>query len=145
VSLDASPTGKTTSEQQCPFCTLVLAGHDRPLLATTALAVAFEDAFPSSPGHVLVIPRRHVGRVHELTGPEHAQLWELARTVLLAARDREGSGVAPGYTIGVNDGPAAGQTVAHVHLHIIARYPGDNPDPRGGLRVVIPATAKYWS
>ena len=132
------------STQECPFCTLVLAGPGRPLLAASTLAVAFEDAFPSSPGHILVIPRRHVGRVHELTGPEHAQLWELARTLLLAAQDRDGDRVAPGYTIGVNDGQAAGQTVGHVHLHIIARHLGDNPDPRGGLRALIPATAKYW-
>jgi diadenosine tetraphosphate (Ap4A) HIT family hydrolase len=49
-----------------------------------------------------------------------------------------------GYNIGINVGEAAGQTVAHAHLHVIPRHQGDVPDPRGGIRWVIPAKAKYW-
>jgi diadenosine tetraphosphate (Ap4A) HIT family hydrolase len=50
-----------------------------------------------------------------------------------------------GFNIGVNVGAAAGQTVGHVHLHLIPRYAGDVPDPRGGVRWIIPAKAQYWS
>ena len=50
-----------------------------------------------------------------------------------------------GYNIGINDGAAAGQTVMHVHLHVIPRYRGDRPDPRGGIRWIIPEKADYWS
>jgi len=48
------------------------------------------------------------------------------------------------YNIGINDGPAAGQTVPHVHVHLIPRYRGDDPDPRGGVRRVLPLKARYW-
>lgn len=50
-----------------------------------------------------------------------------------------------GYNIGINDGAAAGQTVMHVHMHVIPRYRGDRPDPRGGIRWIIPEKADYWS
>ena len=49
-----------------------------------------------------------------------------------------------GFNIGINDGPAAGQTIAHLHIHLIPRYEGDLPDPRGGVRWIIPSKAKYW-
>ena len=50
-----------------------------------------------------------------------------------------------GYNIGINDGAAAGQTVVHLHVHLIPRYAGDRPDPRGGVRWVIPERADYWT
>jgi diadenosine tetraphosphate (Ap4A) HIT family hydrolase len=50
-----------------------------------------------------------------------------------------------GFNIGINDGRAAGQTVMHVHVHLIPRYPGDRTDPRGGVRWVLPDAADYWS
>lgn len=50
-----------------------------------------------------------------------------------------------GYNIGINDGAAAGQTIAHLHIHLIPRYAGDQPDPRGGVRWIFPAKADYWS
>ncbi len=50
-----------------------------------------------------------------------------------------------GYNVGINDGPAAGQTVPHLHMHLIPRFKGDQADPRGGVRWIIPAKADYWS
>lgn len=132
------------SAKPCPFCKFVLPGLDRPLLAENADAVAFEDAFPSAGGHTLIVPRRHIERVLELTATEHTQMWDLARTQLTRLESMQPVDRTVGYTIGINDGQAAGQTVAHVHLHIIPRHAGDTPEPRGGLRWVIPATAKYW-
>jgi diadenosine tetraphosphate (Ap4A) HIT family hydrolase len=102
--------------------------------------VAFDDAFPSAPGHTLVVPRRHVGRLLDLTERESAELWGLARDQLARL---ESTG-PDAYTVGVNDGPAAGQTVAHVHLHLIPRRFGDVTDARGGLRWVLPNSAPYW-
>lgn len=122
----------------CPFCTYVIDGRDRPLVHCDDLVLAFRDAYPSSPGHTLIIPRRHVGRLIDLTEEEGRRLWSVTRSVV------EWLGDADGLTIGINDGAAAGQTVPHVHLHVITRNEGDVPDPRGGIRWVIPQTAAYW-
>jgi diadenosine tetraphosphate (Ap4A) HIT family hydrolase len=124
----------------CPFCDSVLPGIDRPLLSFTPHTAAFEDAFPSAPGHVLVIPRRHVGRVLDLTDEEFADLWAVARDQLRRLQ----VGNPDAFTIGINDGAAAGQTVAHVHLHIIPRHHGDTAETKGGVRWVLPETAPYW-
>lgn len=126
------------SPETCPFCTIA---PDRTV-AAAPLAFAIRDGFPISPGHTLIIPRRHVGSWFEATAEE-----QKAITTLLDAckslLDREFQPAA--YNIGINDGPAAGQTVPHLHVHLIPRYPGDLPDARGGVRWVLPAKAKYWS
>ncbi|NWG74763.1 MAG: HIT family protein [Rubrivivax sp.] len=122
----------------CPFCTLPV---DR-IVDRNALAVVIRDAYPVAPGHTLVIPTRHVGSFFELDADEQAAVLELLRR----ARQRLQQEFAPdGYTIGINDGPAAGQTVPHVHLHLIPRRAGDVPDPRGGVRWVVPDRARYWA
>lgn len=113
------------------------------MVAERALVVAVADGYPSAPGHVLVIPRRHVARLAELTAAEHEQLFALARDLLLAPAAAT-TKVPDGYTVGVNDGSAAGQTISHVHLHLIPRTWGDTADPRGGIRWVLPDTARYW-
>ena len=99
------------------------------------------DAFPVSPGHSLVVPRRHIASVADATADEFAAIWSLLSAVR-AGIDRE---MRPdGYNLGINDGRVAGQTVMHLHVHLIPRYAGDSPDPRGGLRWVLPGKAKYW-
>lgn len=112
------------------------------LLLSNEHAVAFLDRFPLAEGHALVVPVRLVGRLADLPPDVEAVLWATARQAreLLQARFRPA-----GFTIGINDGEAAGQTVPHAHIHLIPRYPGDVPDPRGGIRWIIPAKAKYWS
>lgn len=122
----------------CAFCDLVLRDEDRPLTVETDSVVAFEDAYPCAPGHILVIPRRHVSRLADLTATESGDLWQAALLLLHGAP-------ADAFTVGINDGPAAGQTVPHVHLHLIPRSEGDVPDPRGGIRWVLPETADYWT
>ena len=125
------------STRPCPFCTLSASR----IVAENELAVVVRDAFPVSPGHTLIIPRRHVRSFFDLTGDERTAML----TLLDSAKAELESEVHPdGYNIGINDGPAAGQTVAHVHLHLIPRYSGDSPDPRGGVRWVLPIKAKYW-
>jgi diadenosine tetraphosphate (Ap4A) HIT family hydrolase len=122
----------------CPFCP---PPADR-VVASNDLAVAIRDGYPVSPGHTLVIPKRHVASLADVTKDEAAALWSL----LAEARAQLDAELKPdGYNVGVNDGRAAGQTVMHLHVHLIPRYEGDRPDPRGGVRWVIPEKADYWS
>ncbi len=123
----------------CPLCTSI---EVRPNLASNASVVAFADGYPVSPGHALIVPRRHVASLFDLTIEEAAALWSLVPAVKSAI---EHAHAPAGYNIGVNIGAAAGQTVEHVHVHVIPRYDGDVADPRGGMRWVIPARADYWS
>ena len=104
-------------------------------------ALAFYDRFPVSPGHALVIPVRVVKSIYELDAEVQREIWDMVRQVreLLAEKYQPDA-----FNIGINDGAAAGQTMPHSHIHIIPRYQGDVADPRGGIRHVIPAKAKYW-
>ena len=112
------------------------------IIDRTELAVAIRDGFPVSPGHTLVIPVRHVGSLFETTEAERADCLALLDR---AKRILEGELKPDGYNIGINDGKAAGQTVPHLHIHLIPRFHGDQPDPRGGVRWVIPSKAAYWT
>jgi diadenosine tetraphosphate (Ap4A) HIT family hydrolase len=122
----------------CAFCDRIPAGE---LVAENDLAVAFFDAFPVSEGHCLIVPRRHEPDFLALSAAEQVAVWALIAPVKtrVEAKDKP-----DGYTIGINAGEAAGQTISHAHLHVIPRRRGDVPDPRGGIRWVIPATAAYW-
>jgi diadenosine tetraphosphate (Ap4A) HIT family hydrolase len=125
------------SDKQCPFCT---PAADRIVHAFDA-ALVLRDGFPISPGHTLIVPRRHVGSFFALESTEQAAMLE----ALNWARDELDRLHRPdAFNIGLNDGPAAGQTVPHCHLHLIPRYAGDVAEPRGGVRWVIPGKAKYW-
>jgi diadenosine tetraphosphate (Ap4A) HIT family hydrolase len=122
----------------CPFCTLA----DSRIVASNDFALVIRDGFPISPGHTLIIPRRHIGSFFELTGGERTSLLVLLDQ---AKEDLDGKFQPDGFNIGINDGAAAGQTVPHLHIHLIPRYLGDRPDPRGGVRWIIPEKADYWS
>jgi diadenosine tetraphosphate (Ap4A) HIT family hydrolase len=126
------------SNAGCVFCSLPPARLER----TSALSWAIRDGFPISPGHTLIIPKRHVASFFELTTEERADLLALLDEAK-ADLDREFS--PQGYNIGINDGTAAGQTIGHVHIHLIPRFAGDRPDPRGGVRWIFPEKADYWS
>ena len=102
--------------------------------------MAVRDAFPLTAGHTLLVPRRHVVSLFELTMVEWVELGQLLaqmRAALLADQKPDG------FNIGVNEGAAAGQTVRHVHLHLIPRHVGDQPDPRGA-RWIFPGKARDW-
>lgn len=126
------------SDPTCPFCARIAAGTTM-LAAEHAAVVA--DAFPVSPGHALVVPRRHVASYFELDAGEQAAIWALVSDV---QRHLEHERHPAGYNIGINVGAAAGQTVAHAHVHVIPRYAGDVEDPRGGVRRILAAKAAYW-
>ena len=122
----------------CPFCNLPV----HRVVDENALALVVRDAYPISAGHTLVLPKRHVGSFFDLGTDER----EAMMRMLDAAKGRLDKELAPAaYNVGINDGPCAGQTVPHVHVHLIPRYPGDTRDPRGGVRWVLPEKADYWS
>jgi diadenosine tetraphosphate (Ap4A) HIT family hydrolase len=103
-------------------------------------AFVVDDAFPVSPGHSLVILRRHTADFFDMTREETASLLELLRQT----RTRLQATLKPsGYNVGVNVGQAAGQTVMHVHLHLIPRFNGDASNPIGGVRNVMPGKGRY--
>lgn len=121
----------------CPFCTL----PPNRIIASNETGVTIRDAYPVSEGHTLIIPRRHVSSWFELTDPDK---FELLKLQTQAQKLLETEFRPDGYNIGINDGLAAGQTVPHLHIHLIPRYKGDTADPRGGVRWVIPTKAQYW-
>jgi diadenosine tetraphosphate (Ap4A) HIT family hydrolase len=125
----------------CAFCIKVLSRPDlnEVLRAERRHVVAFEDAFPATPGHTLVIPRRHVARLLDLTDAEYTDLWHIALSQL---RLLESTG-PDAYTVGVNDG-GPWQTVPHVHLHLISRRLTDPPNPPGGVRRGIATMGDHW-
>ncbi|WP_378245672.1 HIT family protein [Amycolatopsis speibonae] len=95
------------------------------------------DNFPAAEGHVEVVPKRHVESFFDLTPSELTEAYELLKE---ARRTLDEKFRPDGYTIGVNERPAAGRTVDHLHIHLIPRHHGDVADPRGGIRHVLPGT-----
>jgi diadenosine tetraphosphate (Ap4A) HIT family hydrolase len=121
----------------CPFCE---PPHDRIILANLH-GIVIRDGFPVSPGHTLIIPKQHVGSFFDLDAADR----EGVLLLLEESKRRLDKEFKPdGYNIGINDGVAAGQTVPHLHIHLIPRYLGDQADPRGGVRWIFPDKAKYW-
>lgn len=131
-----------TMKDGCPFCEIASTlGHAR-IIAENGSAFVIRDGFPVSPGHTLVIPKRHVASFFEVTEQEQSDLMALLRQAQAVLREEL---MPDAFNVGINDGPAAGQTVPHLHIHLIPRYQGDLLDPRGGVRWVIPSKADYWS
>ena len=99
------------------------------------------DGFPVSPGHALIVPKRHVEDWFSASEEEQTELFKVVEVV---RKEIEKDHQPDGYNVGFNCGRAAGQTVFHLHLHVIPRFEGDVQDPRGGVRHVIPSKARYW-
>ena len=122
----------------CLFCGL-REGNARPVTARTPAFFAVEDKYPVNVGHTLVIPARHVARMRDLTVAEFAEL----KQILEIVQDQLTEQNAEGFNIGVNEGEVAGQTVSHLHIHVIPRYSGDVAQPRGGVRNIKSALVAY--
>ena len=119
----------------CPFCNL-----EREIIVENDLAIGFYDQYPVTEGHCLVIPKRHVEDFSELTFQEYHSLFDLVMTTIDHLKDHHSQ---DGFNIGANMGKAAGQTINHIHVHVIPRKIGDVEDPTGGIRGVIPSKRKY--
>ena len=116
----------------CVFCRIVAGEIPAEVVAREPEVVAFLDTHPLADGHVLVVPRAHVALLEDL---EPAAADALLRAVVRLARPvREALGAA-GTTIGVNNGEATGQTIPHVHFHIVPRWPGDGA---GSIHTIFP-------
>lgn len=126
---------KRDPNNPCLFCT-----DPRGVSLQNELAYSARDTYGVSPGHTLVIPRRHVADFFDLTSEEISA----CMTLITEERELLDKEFNPdGYNIGVNVGAAAGQSILHVHIHIIPRYKGDVENPQGGVRHVIPKNAHY--
>ena len=126
------------SVDQCPFCSL----PPSRIHSGDSLTLVIRDGYPVSPGHSLIVPKRHCASFFELTDDERASLFQQ----LTEAKNTLDAEFQPdGYNIGINDGVAAGQTVFHLHVHLIPRYHGDLTDPRGGVQWIFPDKASYWN
>lgn len=121
--------------ERCIFCE-----PKREILAQNTHVIAVFDSFPVSPGHALILPRRHVVTIWDLEPEEYSDCFTLVRHARSAIESR----FSPdGFNVGANCGEAAGQSVWHAHIHVIPRYKGDTPNPRGGVRHVIPLKGNY--
>ena len=121
----------------CPFCNFDMS---KAILANDH-AVSIYDGFPVTLGHSLIVPKRHIASFFEANREEQLAMLDLLsemRQILISERSVDG------FNIGINDGIAAGQTVMHLHIHLIPRYSGDTEDPRGGVRWIMPEKAPYW-
>jgi diadenosine tetraphosphate (Ap4A) HIT family hydrolase len=127
-----------SSATSCALCTLPA----ERILGENEHAVWVLDLHPVSAGHSLIVSKRHVESFFETPPAER----EAILSLLDRAREHVSRNHAPaGFNIGINEGPAAGQTVPHLHVHLIPRFTGDRKNPRGGVRWVIPDKADYWS
>lgn len=133
----AEQHGKT-NDITCPFCSL----PEARMVKANDHAFFIRDGYPISEGHTLIIPKRHVSSFFKITANERSSLLELLH---YAKSELDAEFKPDGYNIGINDGPSAGQTVLHLHIHLIPRYVGDRTDPRGGVRWIVPEKADYWT
>lgn len=120
----------------CQFCNRA---DDRAVIHD-AWAQAWYDRHPVSEGHMLIVPRRHFADYFECTPAEREALWAM---VADAKAHLDEAHSPDGYNVGINVGRAAGQSVMHLHIHLIPRYAGDVENPQGGVRSVIPAKQRY--
>ena len=135
MSVEEKKEKKRDPNNPCLFCT-----DPQGVSLDSELAYSARDTYGVSPGHTLVIPKRHVASFFELTPEEVADCMKLINE---EKKNIDEQFSPDGYNIGVNIGPAAGQSIFHVHIHIIPRYEGDVENPQGGVRHVIAKKAHY--
>lgn len=123
--------------EECRFCT---SKPGRRLLLEGKYGFAAYDRHPASKGHFLVIPYRHFAEYFDIDDEERDELWSLVAEGKKIV-DQEYS--PDGYNIGINIGKWAGQSIPHLHIHVIPRYQGDVENPKGGVRGVIPDKKLY--
>lgn len=128
---------KREQKINCPFCS---PSSDSELILESATAYAILDKFPVSNGHTLIIPKKHKSDYFDLSFKEQSACWLILNQVKEIISNRFNP---DGFNVGININGAAGQTVPHVHIHLIPRYNEDVVDPIGGVRNVIPSKGNY--
>jgi diadenosine tetraphosphate (Ap4A) HIT family hydrolase len=124
--------------ENCIFCKL----REERVIGECDFTKTFIDTYPASPGHTLIVPKRHFATFFEASEDELLAIGKALQNAKIIL-DEEFS--PDGYNIGVNNGQAAGQSVMHLHVHLIPRYNGDVEDPKDGVRWILKDKADYWS
>jgi diadenosine tetraphosphate (Ap4A) HIT family hydrolase len=129
----------TLQNNDCIFCRLLI--EQKNIVLINNYCFVIYDGFPVSKGHSLIIPKRHFGSFFELTEEELSSIHDLLKIMqkTLSSEDKS----IDGFNIGINSGKSAGQTIMHLHVHLIPRRTGDIENPKGGVRGVIPNKMKY--
>jgi diadenosine tetraphosphate (Ap4A) HIT family hydrolase len=130
-------TEENKTLENCPFCSSNL---ESDVIIDGETEFAIYDKFPVNKGHALIIPKRHVSNYFDLSNEEQNACFQLLNKVKEIVSVKFNP---DGFNIGINVGEKAGQTVNHVHIHLIPRYNGDVEKPRGGVRGVIPNKQSY--
>lgn len=125
------------AKSYCPFC---IPEDVKEIIIENEFVFAIYDKFPVNEGHVLIIPKRHCSSYFDLTTEEQTYCWNMVSQLKEVLQD---TFHPDGFNIGINVNEVAGQTIHHVHIHLIPRYKGDVDDPEGGVRGVIPSKMKY--
>jgi diadenosine tetraphosphate (Ap4A) HIT family hydrolase len=128
-------------ERGCKFCDIQDGYPEDRLIGENRMSYAIIDRFPATPFHSLIIPKRHVVDVFDLIEPELIEMTALLTKSREFVLNEDPS--IEGFNIGTNNGVVAGQSIFHVHIHLIPRRRGDVEDPRGGVRGVIPKKRPY--
>ncbi len=116
--------GKHSGTMSCIFCRIVSGDITANIIAQTEHSLAFMDAFPLAPGHTLVIPKRHCGRVQEMSDQERDDVFGLAVRIISRTDSIGGSTL-----MAIHNGPEAGQEIPHVHIHLVPRGKDDGAGP----------------
>lgn len=124
----------------CLFCKIAHKEREANIIAEFKHCYAMKDNFPVSPGHVLIIPYEHYD--NWFTASEEVRL-DIMQALESVKELLDAQHSPQGYNLGTNCGKVAGQSVMHLHMHLIPRYSGDMDDPKGGVRGVIPSKQKY--
>jgi diadenosine tetraphosphate (Ap4A) HIT family hydrolase len=122
---------------KCIFCNL----RDERIIYECNHTIAFIDTYPASPGHTLVVPKRHIPTYFDASEDE---ILAIGKAVQICKEFLDKEFNPDAYNIGINNGEAAGQSIKHLHVHIIPRYKGDVEDPKGGVRWILKNKANYW-
>jgi len=122
---------------KCIFCNL----RDERIIYECNHTIAFIDTYPASPGHTLVVPKRHIPTYFDASEDE---ILAIGKAVQICKEFLDNEFNPDAYNIGINNGEAAGQSIKHLHVHIIPRYKGDVEDPKGGVRWILKNKANYW-
>jgi diadenosine tetraphosphate (Ap4A) HIT family hydrolase len=128
---------KHSSKIDCPFCQ---PNTERVIIAESATVYAIFDKFPVNKGHTLIIPKRHCASYFDLSFKEQKACWFMVNEV---KKIIENEFNPDGFNLGININESAGQTISHVHIHLISRYIGDVENPIGGVRGVITNKQNY--
>ena len=124
-------------KEECLFCRI----NPNQLVAEDEICYVARDSFPVTEFHMLIIPKRHVANYFDLKSSEVYAMHEMLVEVKKSIETKDN--LVTGFNVGMNAGKDAGQSIFHVHVHLIPRRKGDVENPRGGVRGVIPNKQKY--